>query len=258
MALIKCEECGKEISNKAKACIHCGCPITCDESVDIVKKESANEYYDQKSRKLMVAFHAVVSNKSKESTLNNIYIKQLDRNVELLVPNNIKKDEQIWKKLDASGEIVIFTVQSVSVDPSIQSIVVDTKSKKKEDKTLKEIIYAYKPTGLARFFDGPGVSRIMVLFITFALIREMWIMEVLLTIAAIECLLILMKMCYPFHHVKQYIRKNHIDDAIKHDPNYRDVAALAYALMPGKKMLRYIKKLNTEAGLEVERQINRK
>ena len=27
MALIKCPECGREISDKAKACPHCGCPI---------------------------------------------------------------------------------------------------------------------------------------------------------------------------------------------------------------------------------------
>lgn len=27
MALIKCEECGKEISDKAKSCPKCGCPI---------------------------------------------------------------------------------------------------------------------------------------------------------------------------------------------------------------------------------------
>ncbi len=27
MALIKCEECGKEVSDKAKVCVHCGCPI---------------------------------------------------------------------------------------------------------------------------------------------------------------------------------------------------------------------------------------
>lgn len=27
MALIKCQECGKEISNKANACPNCGCPI---------------------------------------------------------------------------------------------------------------------------------------------------------------------------------------------------------------------------------------
>jgi len=28
MALIKCSECGREISDKAAACIHCGCPIS--------------------------------------------------------------------------------------------------------------------------------------------------------------------------------------------------------------------------------------
>ena len=28
MALIKCSECGKEISDKATNCVHCGCPIT--------------------------------------------------------------------------------------------------------------------------------------------------------------------------------------------------------------------------------------
>ena len=27
MALIKCKECGREISDKATACIHCGCPV---------------------------------------------------------------------------------------------------------------------------------------------------------------------------------------------------------------------------------------
>lgn len=27
MALIHCPECGKEISDKAKSCIHCGCPL---------------------------------------------------------------------------------------------------------------------------------------------------------------------------------------------------------------------------------------
>lgn len=27
MALIKCPECGREVSDRAKACIHCGCPL---------------------------------------------------------------------------------------------------------------------------------------------------------------------------------------------------------------------------------------
>lgn len=28
MALIKCPECGKEVSDKASTCIHCGCPLS--------------------------------------------------------------------------------------------------------------------------------------------------------------------------------------------------------------------------------------
>ena len=27
MSLINCNECGKEISDKAKVCVNCGCPI---------------------------------------------------------------------------------------------------------------------------------------------------------------------------------------------------------------------------------------
>lgn len=30
MALIKCKECGKEISDKAKMCVNCGCPVVLD------------------------------------------------------------------------------------------------------------------------------------------------------------------------------------------------------------------------------------
>lgn len=37
MALVNCPECGKEISDKSKACIHCGFPLE-----DTEPKESAN------------------------------------------------------------------------------------------------------------------------------------------------------------------------------------------------------------------------
>lgn len=36
MALIKCPECGKDVSDKANACIHCGCPLTNNEQNDDV------------------------------------------------------------------------------------------------------------------------------------------------------------------------------------------------------------------------------
>lgn len=35
MAIIKCPECGKEVSNKAKNCVHCGCPISNEATVII-------------------------------------------------------------------------------------------------------------------------------------------------------------------------------------------------------------------------------
>lgn len=38
MSLIICSECGKEISDKAHQCIHCGCPIQKEEALYISKK----------------------------------------------------------------------------------------------------------------------------------------------------------------------------------------------------------------------------
>ncbi len=33
MALIKCPECGKQVSDKSPACIHCGCPIQAEQTI---------------------------------------------------------------------------------------------------------------------------------------------------------------------------------------------------------------------------------
>lgn len=33
MALIKCPECGNEVSDKAETCIHCGCPLKSEQTV---------------------------------------------------------------------------------------------------------------------------------------------------------------------------------------------------------------------------------
>ena len=32
MPLIRCEDCGKQISDKSKACVHCGCPVSAKNS----------------------------------------------------------------------------------------------------------------------------------------------------------------------------------------------------------------------------------
>ena len=40
MALIKCPECGKEISDKAKVCIHCGYPLNEQKEDFYIKRTS--------------------------------------------------------------------------------------------------------------------------------------------------------------------------------------------------------------------------
>lgn len=42
MALIKCEECGKEISDKARNCVNCGCPIFLNSKVEKQEKNNSN------------------------------------------------------------------------------------------------------------------------------------------------------------------------------------------------------------------------
>ncbi|MCL2004048.1 MAG: hypothetical protein FWG72_08620 [Oscillospiraceae bacterium] len=43
MALIRCSECGRNVSDKASACVHCGCPLTYG---------SKNQKYEMKAQKI--------------------------------------------------------------------------------------------------------------------------------------------------------------------------------------------------------------
>lgn len=45
MALIKCPECGKEISDKAESCPNCGCPVKSENS-EIIQKDAIQEEFD--------------------------------------------------------------------------------------------------------------------------------------------------------------------------------------------------------------------
>ena len=52
MAMIKCKECGNEISDKAKTCVHCGCPISI-ETRKKVKKKEWNEFTTEERLSVM-------------------------------------------------------------------------------------------------------------------------------------------------------------------------------------------------------------
>lgn len=53
MALIKCPECGKEISSLAKSCPHCGCPIEAQDAMIVLENS------DQQPVELVVTKHPV-------------------------------------------------------------------------------------------------------------------------------------------------------------------------------------------------------
>ena len=54
MSLIKCKECGKEISSLAKACPHCGCPVTEPESVPSTPTEIPKTNADEEKNETTV------------------------------------------------------------------------------------------------------------------------------------------------------------------------------------------------------------
>lgn len=67
MALIKCTECGKEISDKASSCPNCGCPLTTDASDKNKIIEKTGRNYNQiitrikgfSRKKLAIIFGAI-------------------------------------------------------------------------------------------------------------------------------------------------------------------------------------------------------
>ncbi len=56
MALIKCSECNKEISDKASACPHCGCPISTVETLSQEKKAENKSKTSSKSQRKKLFF----------------------------------------------------------------------------------------------------------------------------------------------------------------------------------------------------------
>lgn len=107
MALIKCAECGKEISDKAAACVHCGCPI----SVSV----QASSNSSNSPRVLNVDFDAVLYGTDNEKTSQKVFVPGLARNVEFEINNNTQVGESIKVTLKEGSkyDYIMFTAVSV-------------------------------------------------------------------------------------------------------------------------------------------------
>ena len=179
MALIKCSECGKEISDKATNCVHCGCPIP-------------------------------------SSPTNN----------------------DVGNKKPSRGTV-----------SSEEAIV---------------LLKKYKPNFLVRLFKSQGFSGFLGKFIGMTIVFVVGgrftdvDTEVILPILGACFVLLWLGSLYPLVHLKGYCRRRHIDEAIRKDTGYMNVAINAFNALPTKKTLAYIKKLNPAAAQEIERQLAEK
>lgn len=144
MALIKCKECGKEVSDNAKSCPHCGAPPS--------KKTGCLTWV------IAIFFAFVVfssiTNLSKESTQTNKTQSPPTPTVDKS-PEKQAQRKQLLEKLIAQGVFLKIdtmggTLPKAYVTPAFYALDIDMK------KTFVSVIYAY-------YFDGNGIGDTVIL-----------------------------------------------------------------------------------------------
>ena len=268
MALIKCSECGREISDKATACIHCGCPISASKTTTFAGHKvvqtgdkTLNEFFGDNpsiqfsgNKKYIVDFHAVLSGVENERSPQSVYVQELGRNVKFAVPNTIKVGQSVLIQLYEEKCSVQFRVESISrAQESKQDTPINTVSSQEAISLLKN----YKPNLLVRFFKTGFIKKCIGMTIAFVAAGRFGDVDIdaVVLFVCIGMLLLWLGSLLPLAHIKGYCKKHHIDDAIRKDTGYMNVAINAFNVLPTKKMIAYIKGLNPAAAQEIERQL---
>ncbi len=88
MALINCEECKKEISDKAATCPHCGCPAAHIAESKAAAKKEKTEHIQSQAEPVMIPFHDADNGISllklaNTSMIQKIYIVNSDINTDI-------------------------------------------------------------------------------------------------------------------------------------------------------------------------------
>ena len=271
MALIKCSECGREVSDKATACIHCGCPISASKTTTFggikvaqTGDKTLNEFFGDNpsiqfssNKKYIVDFHAVLSGVENERSPQSVYVQELGRNVKFTVPNTIKVGQSVLIQLHDEKCSIQFRVESISrTQESKQAAPINTVSNQEAISLLKN----YKPNLLVRFFKTGFIKKFISMTIAFVAVGRFGDVDidVVVLFVGIGMLLLWLGSLLPLVHIKGYCKKHHIDDAIRKDTGYMNVAINAFNALPTKKMIAYIKGLNPAAAQEIERQLAEK
>ena len=110
MALISCEECGKQISDKAQHCVHCGAPIEKVSDAPINKPSSTQAEELDDSVKQFLARNSEENNSSSR--------KKVDTQQALTMPNGVWWFERLMTASVAIGLLSLNFVKMPSSDKS--------------------------------------------------------------------------------------------------------------------------------------------
>lgn len=119
MALIKCPECGKEVSDKSEKCIHCGCPI---------KKNTINNHSNLTLKKIGIGFVFILI---LVVSINGIYRKNARIDLkEYAVANTLKSVS------DDENSMVVQQCNVYEFDSELEEVVDNVKGVLSEDSII--------------------------------------------------------------------------------------------------------------------------
>ncbi len=149
MALIKCPECGREVSDKAICCVHCGCPIDIkNEPISETKIEIESETIEIKESYSIELLDYKKERNEVISILKNFYeigfYDAMDKigSLPCIIGNNMSKDKAIDLAQKLTNCEVIYKVYNngTEIDFGLEKQTVyrdwsDTSTNKNEDKS---------------------------------------------------------------------------------------------------------------------------
>lgn len=163
MALIKCPECGKEVSDKAQACIHCGYPFPKEEYITETVCEPENKTTETPVVDKIIDYlkdkaTSFVANPDEYERETKIFIREIAKTeLEKLVAeaNRLEQlgDKSLWDKLAVTVANIDKQISYYSGWPDHQKLYEFVKFDKIQVDTQKEILnilYGYfeeKPFG---------------------------------------------------------------------------------------------------------------
>jgi len=264
MAMIKCAECGKEISDKAAVCVNCGCPVSLSKTQSDKAGLNVEEMFQSYPQVIMMDLDAVVSGEENGKTRQTVFVRELGRNVSFSVPNNIQAGQSLRMGLkDEKYSSVMFKITSVSKEPASAPAPAAAPASAPQTSgrnyaEIKADIQRYRPNMFSNFLRSRRFYSLMILYFGFAIwqLVESGVYDASVALGGLGVFfipLLIAHFLYPLHHVKKYLRKHGLEEEIRNSVN---VAICAYNLFPKKKMRKYISRLNGKAGYEILRQLS--